>query len=133
METTVNRTITAAITVLMLSNLTAAFAESNNLSAVEHPATGVILSPPAGVATGSKAYPNFGGTQGVPVTSGGLVPTSGDQALQTANSAPPGFFGGTVDANYAQSVQRSFAAQAAQAARAARARIAAGTHSQHPG
>jgi hypothetical protein len=126
-----NRIITAAITVLMVSNLTAAFAESNNLAAVEHPATGVILSSPGSVTTGSDSYPDFVASQSVPVIAGGILPTNGsDGPVQTANSLPSGFTDGTEAAMYAQSVQRSFAAQAE---RAARTRIAAGTHSQHPG
>ncbi len=123
-----SRIITAAISVLMLSNLTAAFAESNNLAAVEHPATGVILSSPAAGATGSESYPDFVTSQAVPVTAGGVLPTNGsDGPVQTANSLPSGFTVGTEASNYAESVQRSFAAQAQ------RASMVAGTHSQHAG
>lgn len=123
-----SRIITAAISVLMLSNLTAAFAESNNLAAVEHPATGVILSSPAANATGSESYPDFVTSQAVPVTAGGVLPTNGsDGPVQTANSLPSGFTVGTEASNYAESVQRSFAAQAQ------RASMVAGTHSQHAG
>jgi hypothetical protein len=127
----VNRIITAAITVLMLSSLTPAFAESNNLSAVEHPATGIILGSPPSIATGSDSYPDFVTSQAVPVIAGGILPTNGSEGpVQTANSLPPGFTDGTEAVMYAQSVQRTFAAQAE---RAARARIAAGTHAQHAG
>ena len=124
-----NRIMIAAVSMLMISSLAVAHAESNDLAAVEHPATtGVVLSSPAAVATGSESYPDFVASQSVPVTAGGVLAATGsDGPVQTANSLPPGFTVGTEAANYAASVQRSFAAQAE------RARIAARSPAHHAG
>jgi hypothetical protein len=92
------------------------------------PVARVILSSPSANDHGTNSNYPLDSKHTVVVSGGGVVMTTGgDTIVQTANSAPPGFFDGTVDAQYAESVRRSFAAQAA------RARMAAGTHLQHPG
>jgi hypothetical protein len=123
-----NKTFIAAASLLALSGLLQAHAESNGLAAVEQPpTTGSILSSPALVQTGSETYQGLTGPS-VPVMSGQVLPSNGSEgAVQTANSLPPGFTLGTPEYNYAQSVQRYFAA------RAAREMLARASHEPHPG
>jgi hypothetical protein len=98
----------AAFSVLAISGIVQARAESNGLAAVERPAT--ILSSPALVETGSETYQNFAGPS-VPVLSGQVLQPNGSEGIvQTATSLPRGFMLGTPEYNYAQSVLRYFAA-----------------------
>ena len=122
------RMLIAAVSLLALSGFEAARAESNDLAAVERPATtGVVLSAPSR-AGGSEAYPDFAAAQSVPVTAGGVLATNGSEGpVQSANSLPVGFANGTPAYEYAQSVQRAFAA------RMERGRLAGVAHGQHPG
>jgi hypothetical protein len=101
----------AAFSVLAISGIVQARAESNGLAAVERPATtGTILSSPALVDTGSETYQSLAGPS-VPVMSGQVLQPNGSEGIvQTAYSLPRGFMLGTPEYNYAQSVQRYFAA-----------------------
>ena len=64
----------------------------------------------------------------MPVMSGQVLQPNGSEGIvQTANSLPPGFMIGTPEYNYAQSVQRYFAA------RADREMLARAAHGPHPG
>ena len=74
------RMLIAAVSLLALSGFEAARAESNDLAAVERPATtGVLLSAPSR-AGGSEAS--------VPVTAGGVLATNGSEGpVQSANFA----------------------------------------------
>jgi hypothetical protein len=103
----------AAVSVLALSSIGQARAESNGLAAVEPPqaAVPVLSSPPLG-NTGSETYPSFAEGGAVPVMSGQVLPPNGSEgAVQSANSLPPGFSAGTPAYDTAASVQRYFAAQ----------------------
>ena len=118
----------AAISVLALSGFVQARAESNGLAAVERPATtGAIVPAPALADTGSERYQGFAGPS-VPVVSGQVLPPNGSEGIvQTANSLPPGFLIGTPEYEYAQSVNRYFAA------RAERERLAKAARGSNPG
>ena len=120
--------VIAAVSALALSGIVQARAESNGLAAVERPATtGTILSSPALADTGSENYQGFAGPS-VPVMSGQVLPSNGSEGIvQTANSLPAGFMIGTPEYQYAQSVQRYFAA------RADREMQARAAHAPHPG
>jgi len=120
--------VIAAVSALALSGIVQARAESNGLAAVERPATtGTILSSPALADTGSENYQGFAGPS-VPVMSGQVLPPNGSEGIvQTANSLPAGFMIGTPEYQYAQSVQRYFAA------RADREMQARAAHAPHPG
>jgi hypothetical protein len=109
-----NKILIVAVSVLALTGIVQTRAESNGLAAVERPATsGTILSSPAPVDTGSETYQGFAGPS-VPVVSGQVLQPNGSEGvLQTANSLPPGFMYGTPEYDYAQSVQRYFAARTA--------------------
>jgi hypothetical protein len=121
----VNKTFIATVSLLALSGIPQARAESNGLAAVERPATtGTILSSPALIDTGSESYQRFAGPS-VPVMSGQAVqPNASEGIVQSANSLPRGFMVGTPEYDYAQSVQRYFASRTDREmlARAARAR-----------
>ena len=56
-----------------------------------------------------------------------LQPNGSEGIVQTANSLPPGFLNGTPEYQYAQSVQRYFAA------RADREMLARAAQAPHPG
>ena len=118
----------AAVSVLALSGVVQARAESNGLAAVEQRATtGTIVSSPALADTGSERYQVFAGPS-VPVVSGQVLPPNGSEGIvQTANSLPPGFLIGTPEFEYAQSVNRYFAA------RAELERLAKAAHRSNPG
>jgi hypothetical protein len=78
----------AAVSVLALSSIGQARAESNGLAAVEPPqaAVPVLSSPPLG-NTGSETYPSFAEGRAVPVMSGQVLPPNGSEgAVQSANS-----------------------------------------------
>ena len=124
-----NKLLVPAISVLALSGIVHAHAESNGLAAVERPAsTGTIVSSPARADSGSESYQGFAGPS-VPVISGHVLPSNGSEGIvQTANSLPPDFMVGTPEYAYAQSVQRYFAA-----ARADREILARAAHGPHPG
>ena len=87
-------------------------AESNSLSAVERPPTAAtIFSAPSRFDVGSESYPGFSTGSAVPIVAGGILQPNGSEGIvQTANSLPPGFMNGTPQYEYAQSVQRYFAA-----------------------
>jgi hypothetical protein len=104
----------AAVGLLALSGIRNADAESNGLALVEQPASAAsVLSAPAPGDVGSDSYPGFASANAVPVTAGQVLPPNGSEGIvQTANSLPVGFAIGTPAYEYAQSVQRYFAAQA---------------------
>ena len=122
-----NKIVIAAVSALALSGIAQARAEGG-LAEVERPATtGTVLSAPSLRDTGSETYQGFSGPS-VPVMSGQVLQPNGSEGIvQTANSLPPGFLNGTPDYQYAQSVQRYFAA------RADREMLARAAHGPHPG
>jgi hypothetical protein len=124
----INKILIAATSVLAMSGIIQARAESNGLALVERPATtGTVLSSPALTDTGSETYQSFAGPS-VPVVSGQVLQPNGSEGIvQTANSLPRGFLLGTPEYDYAQSVQRYFAA------RTAREMLARATQRPHPG
>jgi hypothetical protein len=115
--------VAAAAGILAASVIHNAYAESNELSAVERPPSAVtIFSAPARVDVGSESYPSFPSGNAVPIVAGEVLQPNGSEGIvQTANSLPPGFTTGTPVYEYAQSVQRYFAAQAS---RVMQARVA---------
>ena len=119
----------AAVSLLALPSIQSVYAESNGLAFVEQPARAAsVLSAPAPWDVGSESYPAFARANAVPVVPGQVLPPNGSEGIvQTANSLPVGFANGTPAYEYAQSVRRSFAAQAA---RERQARVRSG---QHPG
>jgi len=124
-----NRILIAAVSLLTLSGVGVAHAESNELAAVERPATtGEILSSPSAIATGSDSYPDFAEAQSMPVVSGGVIALTGSEGpVQSPSSLPVGFLNGTSVYDYALSVQRAFAAQADHK------RLTGVARAQHPG
>jgi hypothetical protein len=124
------RILVAAVSLLALSGIRTADAESNGLAVVERPASAAaVLSAPAPADVGSDSYPGFASANAVPVTGGQVLPPNGSEGIvQTANSLPPGFAIGTPAYEYAQSVQRYFAAQEAR-----RMQARTGRGGQHPG
>jgi hypothetical protein len=122
-----NKVLIAGVSMLALSGIVQARAEGD-LASTERPATtGTVLSSPALTDTGSESYQSFAGRP-VPVMSGQVLQPNGSEGIvQTANSLPRGLLLGTPENDYAQSVQRYFAARDATEvlARAARG--------QHPG
>ena len=73
-----------------------------------------VYSSPAQVDTGSETYPSSVPGSAVAMTQGPVLATNGGEAIvQTANSLPRGFAVGTPAYEYAQSVQRYYAARAA--------------------
>ncbi|MBV9653148.1 MAG: hypothetical protein JOZ42_01155 [Acetobacteraceae bacterium] len=113
--------IFAATAALALSLGGSAFAESNDLAAVEmQPAPNVVRGGGVSAVGGSEAYPAFAAARSVPVTAGDglLLPTVGSEGpVQSASSLPHGFSEGTVAYEQAESVAR-FLAQSDQRARA---------------
>jgi hypothetical protein len=109
-----NKILIAAASLLVLSGIIQAQAESNGLAVVERPATtGTVLASPALRDTGSETYQSFAG-RSVPVVPGQVLQPNGSEGIvQTANSLPRGFLLGTPEYNYAQSVQRYFAVRTA--------------------
>jgi hypothetical protein len=109
-----NKILIVAASVLALSGVIQARAESNGLALVERPATtATVLASPALTDTGSEAYQSFAGPS-VPMVSGQVLQPNGSEGIvQTANSLPRGFLLGTPEYNYAQSVQRYFAVRTA--------------------
>jgi hypothetical protein len=107
--------VAAAAGILAASVIHNAYAESNELSAVERPPSAVtIFSAPARVDVGSESYPSFASGKAVPIVAGEVLQPNGSEGIvQTANSLPLGFTIGTPAYEYAQSVQRYFAARAA--------------------
>ncbi len=90
-----------------------AFAGEGNGSPFPFQGTAQIVANSVANDTGSQATPSFSGPS-VIVTAGGTLPTNGSQsAVQTANSLPRGFEGGTVAYAQAESVSRYLVAQAA--------------------
>ena len=72
-----------------------------------------VYSSPAQVDTGSETYPRSVPGSAVAMTQGPVLATNGGESIvQTPNSLPPGFAVGTPGYEYAQSVQRYFAARA---------------------
>jgi hypothetical protein len=124
------RILVAAVSLLALSGLRNVHAESNGLALVEQPAgAALVLSAPALADVGSESYPDFVSAHAVPVTAGQVLPPNGSEGVvQTANSLPAGFAVGTPAYNYAQSVQRYFAAQEVR-----RIQARTGRGGQHPG
>jgi hypothetical protein len=122
-----NKILIAAVSALALSGIAQARAEGG-LAEVERPATtGTVLSAPSLRDTGSETYQGFSGPS-VPVMSGQVLQPNGSEGIvQTANSLPPGFLNGTPEYQYAQSVQRYFAA------RADREMLARAAQGPHPG
>jgi hypothetical protein len=81
-----------------------------------------VLANPATVQTGSEAYPVAVGTRLNPIVTGNVLPSNGSGSIvQSQNSVPPGFANGTPAFEYAQSVERYWAARSV----AGSARIAA--------
>jgi hypothetical protein len=81
-----------------------------------------VLANPTVAQSGSEAYPVAVGTTLNPVVAGGVLPTNGSEGVvQTANSLPREFANGTPAFEYAQSVERYWAARSP----AGSARIAA--------
>ena len=75
-----------------------------------------VMSSPALADTGSESTPTFNGPS-VRITTAGTLPTNGSEGVvQSANSLPTGFENGTAAYEYAQSVNRYFAAKAAHGA-----------------
>src|SRR5690348_14424293 len=73
-----------------------------------------VYSSPARVDTGSETYPSSAPGSAVAMTQGPVLATNGGEStVQTANSLPPGFSVGTPAYEYAQSVQRYYAARTA--------------------
>ena len=71
-----------------------------------------VYSSPAQVDTGSETYPRSLPGSAVSMTQGPVLATNGGEGIvQTANSLPPGFAAGTPAYEYAQSVQRFYAAR----------------------
>src|SRR4051812_39042643 len=69
----INKILIAATSVLAMSGIIQARAESNGLALVERPATtGTVLSSPALTDTGSETYQSFAGPS-VPVVSGQVL------------------------------------------------------------
>ena len=124
------RVLMAAVSLFALSGVGSAYAESNGLAFVEQPASAAaVLSAPSPWDVGSESYPGFASANAVPVVGGQVLPPNGSEGIvQTANSLPVGFANGTPAYEYAQSVQRYFAAQAARERQARTVRSG-----QHPG
>jgi hypothetical protein len=71
-----------------------------------------ILANPATVQAGSESYPVAVGTALNPVVAGHVLAANGSEGIvQSQNSAPPGFANGTPTFEYAQSVERYWAAR----------------------
>ena len=73
-----------------------------------------VYSSPARVDTGSETYPSSALCSPVATTQEPVLPSNGGEGIvQTDNSLPPGFAIGTPAYEYAQSVQRYYAARGA--------------------
>ena len=103
--------VIAAASILTLSAMQNARADSESYPTGSAQA---VYSSPARVDTGSETYPSSVPGSAVAVTQGPVLAANGGEGIvQTADSLPRGFSVGTPAYEYAQSVQRYYAARAA--------------------
>jgi hypothetical protein len=99
-----NRVTALAVAAFLTAGITSAYADgegNGNFGGISPQANVVAGTEVTGV-TGSEAYPVVRHSTGVGVFAGGVLPTNGSEGIvQTANSLPPGFVGGTGTSNTA--------------------------------
>jgi hypothetical protein len=99
-----NRVMALAIAAFLTAGITSAYADgegNGNFGGIASSANVVAGTEVTGV-TGSNQYPVVRNSTGVGVVAGGTLPTNGSEGIvQTANSLPRGFVGGTGTSNTA--------------------------------
>jgi hypothetical protein len=103
-----NRVMALAMAGFLTAGITSAYAEGNGNFGGIDPSANVVAGTEVTGVTGSEAYPVVRNSTGVGVVAGGTLPTNGSEGIvQTANSLPPGFEGGTGTSNTAYASAQS--------------------------